>query len=224
MAAHSTVAGGRRLQYWKLASLLLAGAALAACTSSDGGGASPSGGQSPDPVVLDFPIAYVKRPVPAVTAMSPDARELLPFQPGSDLYLRDRAAPSAAERNLTAEITAGMGDVRDVEPSYDGRKLVFALREPNIVGAAPEDQPTWNIWEYDLDLQQLRRVIASDTTAEDGQDVAPHYLPDGRIVFSSTRQRQSKAILLDEGKPQFEAQDESNDEPAFVLHVMNADG
>ncbi|MGB7903218.1 MAG: hypothetical protein WCF43_00910, partial [Steroidobacteraceae bacterium] len=42
--------------------------------------------------------------------------------------------------------------------------------------------------------------------------------------FSSTRQRQSKAILLDEGKPQFEAQDESNDEPAFVLHVMNADG
>ena len=95
MAAHSTVAGGRRLHYWKLASLLLAGAALAACTSSDGGGsASPSGGQSPDPVVLDFPIAYVKRPVPADTAMSPDARELLPFQPGSDLYLRDRAAPS----------------------------------------------------------------------------------------------------------------------------------
>ncbi len=206
-------------------SLLLAGAALAACTSSDGGGgASPSGGQSPDPVVLDFPIAYVKRPVPTDTAMSPDARELLPFQPGADLYLRDRAAPSAAERNLTAEITKGMGDVRDVEPSYDGRKLVFALREPNIVGAAPEDQPTWNIWEYDLDLQQLRRVIASDTTADDGQDVAPHYLPDGRIVFSSTRQRQSKAILLDEGKPQFEAQDESDEEPAFVLHVMNADG
>ena len=67
-------------------------------------------------------------------------------------------------------------------------------------------------------------MIASDTTADDGQDVAPHYLPDGRIVFSSTRQRQSKAILLDEGKPQFEAQDESDGEPAFVLHVMNADG
>ena len=225
MAAHSTVSVGRRLHYWKLTALLFAGAALAACTSSDGGGgASPSGGQSPDPVVLDFPIAYVKRPVPTGNALSPDARELLPFQPGADLYLRDRAAPSAAERNLTAAITKGLGDVRDVEPSYDGRKLVFALREPNIVGAAPEDQPTWNIWEYDLGTQQLRRVIASDTTAEDGQDVAPHYLPDGRIVFSSTRQRQSKAILLDEGKPQFEAQDESNDGPAFVLHVMNADG
>ena len=52
----------------------------------------------------------------------------------------------------------------------------------------------------------------------------PHYLPDGRIVFSSTRQRQSRAILLDENKPQFAAQDENDNEPAFVLHVMNADG
>src|SRR5690606_39701898 len=52
----------------------------------------------------------------------------------------------------------------------------------------------------------------------------PHYLPDGRIIFSSTRQRQSKAILLDEGKPQFDALDEDRNEPALVLHVMNADG
>ena len=70
----------------------------------------------------------------------------------------------------------------------------------------------------------LRRVISSDLNAEAGHDVAPAYLPDGRIVFSSTRQRQSKAVLLDEGKPQFDAQDEDRNEPAFVLHVMNADG
>ena len=70
----------------------------------------------------------------------------------------------------------------------------------------------------------LRRVIASDIVAEEGHDIAPHYLPDGRIVFSSTRQRQSKAVLIDEGKPQFAAQDEDQNEHAFVLHVMNADG
>jgi hypothetical protein len=150
MAVHSTVAGGRRLRCWQLTSLLLAGAALAACTSSDGGGgASPSGGQSPDPVVLDFPIAYVKRPVPVDAATSPDARELLPFQPGADLYLRDRAAPSSAERNLTAELTRGMGDVRDVEPSYAGRNLVFALREPTNAGAAPEDCQDSRGWRWD---------------------------------------------------------------------------
>jgi Hydrazine synthase alpha subunit middle domain/WD40-like Beta Propeller Repeat len=225
MGARLAATARGRPQHWKPLGLLLAVATLAGCTSSDGGsGASPGGGQSPDPVVLDFPIAYVKRPVPTGAALAPDARELLPFQPGADLYLRDRASPSSAERNLTAAITKGLGDVRDVEPSYDGRKLVFALHEPKIVGASPDEQPTWDIWEYDLDAQLLRRVFTSDTAAREGDDVAPHYLPDGRIVFSSTRQRQSKAILLDEGKPQFAAQDENDDEHAFVLHVMNADG
>ena len=99
------------------------------------------------------------------------------------------------------------------------------MREPLIEGADEEDQPTWNIWEYDVPgARQLRRVIPSDIIAEEGHDVAPHYLPDGRIVFASTRQRQARAILLDEGKPQFAAQDEDRREPAFVLHVMDADG
>jgi hypothetical protein len=198
---------------------------MSGCTSSDGGGdLSPGGGQSPDPIVLDFPIAYVKRPVPATDAMAVDARELLDFTPGGDLYVRDRASPSATERNVTAEITKGKGDVRDVEPSYDGKRLVFALHEPLVPGADPEDQPTWDIWQYVVATGELSRVITSDTVARQGNDVAPHYLPDGRIVFSSTRQRQSKAILLDEGKPQFDAQDEDRNEPAFVLHVMGADG
>ena len=52
----------------------------------------------------------------------------------------------------------------------------------------------------------------------------PHYLPDGRIVFSSTRQRQARAILLDENKPQYAAQDEDGNEAAFILHVMDDDG
>ncbi len=196
----------------------------AGCSSSDGGGIGPGSGQGSDPVVLDFPIAYVKRAVPTNDALRVDARHLLDFEPGGDLYVRDRASPSAVERNVTATVTKGKGDVRDVEPSYDGTKLVFALHEPLIEGADPDEQPTWNIWEYDVRTQELRRVIPSDIVARQGNDVAPSYLPDGRIVFTSTRQRQSKAILLDEGKPQFDAQDEHRDEPAFVLHVMNGDG
>ena len=121
-------------------------------------------------------------------------------------------------------MTGGLWNVRDVDGSYDGSKLVFAMRMPLIPGAMDSEQPTWNIWEYDLTSDMLRRVIASDIVAEEGHDVAPHYLPDGRIVFSSTRQRQSKAVLIDEGKPQFAAQDEDRNEHAFVLHVMNADG
>ena len=98
------------------------------------------------------------------------------------------------------------------------------MRMPLIPGAMDSEQPTWNIYEYDRTTDVLRRVIASDVVAEEGHDVAPHYLPDGRIVFSSTRQRQSKAMLIDEGKPQFAAEDEDRNEHAFVLHVMNEDG
>ena len=202
--------------------LLACTAVLAACTSGSGGGdIDPGSGQSPDPATVDFPIAYVKRPNPEDP---PDARRLLTFLEGGDLYVRDRASPNAPERNVTFQVTQGRGDVRDVEPSYDGRRLLFSMREPLIEGAPPEDQPTWNIWEFDIASRTLRRVIASDIVAEDGHDFAPHYLPDGRIVFASTRQRQSRAVLLDEGKPQFAALDEDRAEPAFVLHVMNADG
>ena len=85
-------------------------AVAAGCTSGDGGGnLSPSGGQNPDPVVLDFPIAYVKRPVPAADLPASDARELLDFQPGADLFVRDRASPSASDRNVTAGVTLGEG-------------------------------------------------------------------------------------------------------------------
>ncbi len=209
---------------WPRRRLATALVAIVIAGCGGGGGAGPGSGQSPDPIVLDFPIAYVKRPVPTGNAASVDARQLLDFEPGADLYVRDRASPSASERNVTGELTQGMGEVRDIEPSYDGTKLVFAMHRPLVDGAEPDQQPTWEIWEYIVASDELHRVVDSDTVARQGNDVAPHYLPDGRIVFSSTRQRQSKAILLDEGKPQFDAQDEDRREPAFVLHVMDTDG
>ena len=138
--------------------------------------------------------------------------------------MRDRASPSAPEINLTAAETDGLGDIRDVDVNFDGTKVVFSMRAQFIEDADEEDQPTWNIWEYDATTRSLRRIIQSDTVEEEGHDIMPHYLPDGRIVFSSTRQRQSRAILLDESKTQFAAQDEDDQEPAFVLHVMDADG
>jgi hypothetical protein len=126
--------------------------------------------------------------------------------------------------NVTGEITQGLGDIRDVTVSFDSQKVAFAMRAQFIEDADDDEQPTWNIWEYDIPTQALRRVIASDITAEAGHDISPQYLPDGRILFSSTRQRRSAAILIDEGKPQFPALDEDRNEPAFVLHTMQPDG
>lgn len=188
-------------------------------------------GQAPDPVVQDFPIAYVRRPlVTGGTTASANERNLNLFEPGAELILKDRAVAGAPERNLLAPMAATAGtdvtayDVRDLSVDFDGRRLVFSMRGPFVPNATLARQPSWNIWIYNLDTGVLRRVISSDVIAEAGQDRQPHFLPDGRIVFTSTRQRQSKAVLLDEGRPQFSALDEDRREPAFVLHVMNDDG
>jgi hypothetical protein len=213
-SAHCDVTGARHLVFGVLC-LLLGGC---------GGG---SGQGTDDPLAANAGIAYVSRPLAfdaTGSVTQPDIREALRFNPGANLIYRELASPSAPERNVTGSFTAGMGDVRDIEASYDGTKLLFAMHAPEIEGADPQDQPTWNIWEYDIDNRRLRRIITSDITAEAGQDIAPHYLPDGRIIFSSTRQRQSRAVLVDEGKPQFGALDEDGNEPALVLHVMNDDG
>ncbi|MEM7500982.1 MAG: hypothetical protein AAF417_03010, partial [Pseudomonadota bacterium] len=200
---------------------------LAACGGGDG--VSIGDGQDSDPVVIDFPIAYVREPLPVDDDgefQQDDLREMLTFNFGGDLWFRDRASPSTEAINITGELTQGEYAVRDVEISYDGTTILFAMRGPVDMNLDldDEDQPTWNVWEYIIEDGTLRRVIASDLSAEIGHDLAPHYLPDGRIMFTSTRQVRSKAVLLDEGKPQYAAQDEDDNEPAFVLHVMNADG
>jgi hypothetical protein len=169
--------------------------------------------QNPDPVVVDFPIAYVKQPIPVDDNgefEQQDLREQITFQLGGNLYFRDRASPSALEVNITEPIIGDQGDVRDVEIAYDGSKLLFSMRgpaDPNL-NLDDEDQPTWNLWEYTFETAGLRRVISTDLTAENGHDIMPKYLPDGRIVFASTRQTRSQAILLDEGKGAFPHVDE----------------
>ncbi len=201
--------------------------ALSGC---GGGGLSIGEEQEKDPVVIDQPIAYIKRTIIELEEdEDPEPQNLFEpanFNPGAELYLRDQASPSSEEMNITAgQFEEGeLYDIKDLEASYDGRQLLFAMRAPEIENADEEDQPKWNIWEYDLDTSTLRRIISSDIQSEAGHDVSPYYLPDGRIVFSSTRQRQTRATLLDENKPQYSALEENLNTEAFVLHVMDSDG
>ena len=212
---------------WKgLAVAVLSASILAACSGGDGS-VGVGSGQDPDPVAVDFPIAYTKGPLfdeDDMLQVSTDIRELDRFNVGTDLFLRDRASPSAVERNITIGETQGIGDVMGVQISADGERLLFSMRGPFDENLDDDEQPSWNVWEYDILTDTLRRIIVSDILAEDGHDISPHYLPDGRIIFSSTRQRTAKAVLLDEGKPQFSGLDEDRDEEASVLHIMNDDG
>ncbi|MCZ6711245.1 MAG: hypothetical protein O7B25_12870 [Gammaproteobacteria bacterium] len=213
---------------------MLFGAGLAACNGSSTAPNSSSFSDDADPVIQDFAISYVKRPVLLDrdgNLETSEVRSAVEFRPGAELFVRDRASPSAAETSITLDIFADdvdgnppVYDVKDVSASFDGTKLVFAMRAPADPNLDDDEQPTWNIWIYDNIAGTADRVIDSDIAAEIGEDVAPRFLPDGRIVFSSTRQRQSKAILLDEGKPQFSGLDEDRDEEALTLHVMDEDG
>lgn len=216
---------------------LLSGCFVALLAGCGGGVGLGGDSQQPDPVVADNPVAFVKRSLNYSEdglLIGDDVRDPFTFQPGGVLYLKDRASPSAVARDLTSRLFEDesflnedgelLYDVKDLEVSYDGKRLLFALRAPEIENADADEQPTWNIWEYDTEAGSLRRLIESDTVAEAAHDIAPFYLPDGRIVFSSTRQRTSRAILLDEGKPQFAAQDEDRRAGTFNLHIMDADG
>lgn len=217
-------------------SMLFAMLALSACGS--GGGSQDSvrigSGQNAASDSIsgaDFPILYVKRTTPnmqtAVNNDIDDVRRLRVFNTNADLYIRDRASPSAAERNITARVHPAnqRWDIKDLDISADASKVIFAMRGPLTDTQEDKDPPNWTIWEYIIASDTLHRVITDNVIAAEGQDVSPHYLPDGHIIFSSTRQKASKAILIqDEQRTGFEAQDENRDESSFVLHVMDATG
>jgi hypothetical protein len=216
----------------RLLAILAVSFSIVSCDGANQG-VQIGNGQTPDPVVIDFPIAYIKSPLvfdeDDGTLVQTDLRELITFDFGADLYVKDRASTSSPAINVTGDLMQGMAAVRDVEINFDGSSVVFAMRGPVDLGLDldDEDQPTWNIWEYLFESRTLRRVIESDLRADEGHDIAPHYLPDGRMIFSSNRQLRSKAVLIDEDKVNkdiFEAFDEDGDEPAFLLHVMDADG
>ncbi len=222
---------------YRFAALFLAlGFLLGACTGGSFSGATIGSTTQNDPVAPDFAIAYIKRKLPApnaslTTPLTDDLRVQLIWNGPADVYWRSSASPSAPEVNLTGKLTQGLWDARDLDVSYDGTKLLFSLRPPLIANAKDNEQPVWSLYEYDTTQKTLRRIISNDLVAQAGNDVGGHYLPDGRIVFSSSRQHGERAILINEGSQQYSARIESGPNfrgdrnlPAFVLHVMNADG
>lgn len=224
--------------------LCIAALSLAACTgggSGDGDTSIALDQQDQDPVVLEIPIAYVRRPIPEQADLM-DLRNPLAFNPGAELLVRSQASNLVEEVNITPLIADRVAleenvasaelaiDIKDLETSFDGKTLIFAAR----VVPEPVDNnlefTTWNIWTYDFESRDLQYLIPSRLTRNEGveigggQDIAPHFLTDDRIVFSSTRQTVSQGRQLNEGRAQlYAALDDSRNLPAAVLHTYDPD-
>ncbi len=193
-----------------------------------------------DPVLVEYPVVFIERDVNTSTEENTveqatfSARNPMIFNPGARLIVKNNAFADSPSINISADLFSFTQteavtqderiDIRDLSVSNDGQQFLISIRAPEIENADENEQPTWNIWHYQLATKQLERLIISDNTAEQGDDLMASFLPDGRIIFASTRQRLSRAILLDEGKPQYTARNERGNDAALNLHVMNADG
>ncbi len=93
------------------------------------------------------------------------------FNPGASLLVLNTSTMET--RNLLSTKT---GVIRDPEVSFSGDKLVFSYRK-NL-------DDDYHIYEIDADGKNLKQL----TFARGVSDIDPLYLPNGQIVFSSTRE------------------------------------
>ncbi len=136
------------------------------------------------------------------------------FDPRNGIYIFN--VRTRAERPVVtaAEMPGGKGFIGKITLSFDARKVLFDFREHPRAG--------FRVWEVYVDGTGLRQVSFPPADEEEKaarwrpgwhtDDIHPAYLPDGRIVFSSTR---SEHTVLCGG---------SSALVAPTLHRMNADG
>src|SRR5215470_16768789 len=120
-------------------------------------------------------------------------RTMGPMRPGRNLYSLVPARPGGKLTRLT-HLTSGA--VFKPEPSFDGKKVLFAMRR--------DGEDWFHLYEVNVDGTGLRQLT-------DGpfNDFGGVYLPDGRIVFCSDR----TGYL-----------EEYHEERTETLFVMNGDG
>jgi hypothetical protein len=110
-----------------------------------------------------------------------------------NLYKLSPIAPDGVVTPITAFTGAAISDPC---VSFDGTRILFSMRAPG--------ESNRNIWEIRADGTGLTRI-----TDGGGHDFDPLYLPDGRILFTSSRHREM---------------DEYNHALTENLYRCNADG
>ena len=111
------------------------------------------------------------------------------FVPGNGIYLYNLRTQTERAVVTAAHLPGGKGLIGKISLSFDARKVVFDFRENPGSG--------FRIWEVGIDGSGLRQVLLPPEDEAEKvarwrpgwhtDDVHPCYLPDGRIIFSSTR-------------------------------------
>jgi mono/diheme cytochrome c family protein len=107
-----------------------------------------------------------------------------------------KLSPISPEGVVTPITNFTGASISDPAVSFDGKKILFSMRPPGGTNR--------NIFEINADGTGLRQV-----TSGGGHDFDPLYLPDGRILFTSTRANEM---------------DEYNHALSATLYVCDMDG
>ncbi|MBE0536935.1 MAG: hypothetical protein IH624_14825 [Phycisphaerae bacterium] len=111
------------------------------------------------------------------------------FLPENGIYVYNLRTQQERPVVTAAALPGGKGFIGKISLSFDAEKLLFDFRENPNTG--------FRVWEVHLDGSGLRQVSfapadEAEKVARLGKpwhtdDIHPNYLPDGRIIFSSTR-------------------------------------
>jgi hydrazine synthase alpha subunit-like protein/concanavalin A-like lectin/glucanase superfamily protein/WD40 repeat protein len=164
--------------------------------------------------MLDSPLLFVKRH-PYYAGHIYD--DYLTWRPGGGIYVIENPSATPADQKIhtiidpTSPETLGQGVYRDPDLNWDGKQLVFAHKG--------ENNGSTSLYEIGIDGRGLKQLTDPEhqcTTkppvralGAGRHDITPTYLPDDRIVFTSTRPAGRVPCFNSE---------------VDVLHIMNGNG
>ncbi len=136
------------------------------------------------------------------------------FLPDNGIYIYNVTTGRERPVITAKDLPGGSGFIGKISLSFDAKKVLFDFRESPQAG--------FRVWEVDIDGSGPRQVLQppadeAEKVARWGKpwhtdDIHPNYLPDGGIIFSSTR---CEHTVLCGGSAHLVAP---------VLHRMDADG
>ena len=132
-----------------------------------------------NPLLKAYPILFVTRHQyqrdhhNTATLFQTDEINHRKYTPGGVMKTIDFGQGGKVTELLTPGLT---GLLRDPEISFDGKRLVFAMRKSN--------DDNYHIYTMNVDGSDLIQLTRADGVA----DIDPLFLPDGGILFSSSRE------------------------------------